>query len=179
MSTQQNDSPQEVSITDINREHVCRHEFHDGSNCLGVAEAHQLYCRWHRTADERHQRRTSARSQRKGQAVLDFDLPMIEDPASLQIAIQEVLDAIVDGRIKDRQAGHLLYGLQISQNNVKGNLYIRRRRYDISDLLDDLEEQQQVIAAAKLERQKRREQNKKPPQSATVAGKEAEAKQPS
>jgi hypothetical protein len=41
-------------------------------------------------------------------------LPTPEDPASIQLAVAQISDAILNGRIDKKSAGHLFYGLQIA-----------------------------------------------------------------
>jgi hypothetical protein len=49
----------------------------------------------------------------------DFELPAIEDSASIQIAVNRVLTAPSAGEIRRRHAALYLYGLQIARQNAK------------------------------------------------------------
>jgi len=161
----QREEEDDICITDFEKDHVCRHEFHDGSACMNVASPREHFCRWHRTAAEREARRIAYAKRRTKNAIRDLQIPMIEDPESLQLAIHEVMDAIIDGRVKDRRAGHLLYALQLAQSNLKGKLFLRHSKYDVFNLMNDLEDALQARQAAR-----------KPPQSAP-APTEVEKKQ--
>ncbi len=50
---------------------------------------------------------------------LDVDLGLLEDAASIQLAISNVLSALAHGRLETRRASVLLYGLQLASNNCK------------------------------------------------------------
>jgi len=54
----------------------------------------------------------------------DLALPAIEDPASIQIALTQVVSALASSRIDARRAGLLLYALQIASQNVDRRTYI-------------------------------------------------------
>jgi hypothetical protein len=45
-------------------------------------------------------------------------LPTPEDPASIQLAVAQICDALLNGRIDRKNAGHLLYGLQIASQLI-------------------------------------------------------------
>jgi hypothetical protein len=51
-----------------------------------------------------------------------LDLPPIEDPASIQLALIEILQALAANRLDPKRAGLLLYGLQVASVNVKNTL---------------------------------------------------------
>lgn len=148
---------EDIDFTDINQAHACEHVFHDGNTCMHVAPPGEQFCRWHDTAAKREERRMQwAAKRRNRKAIPDLDIPTIEDPQSLQIAIHEVMDAIIDGRLTDRRAGWLLYGLQLSRSNIKYHLHNPKMRYSLFNLIDDLEEDA-----------KEKRANKKRPQSIT------------
>ena len=50
---------------------------------------------------------------------LDVDLGLLEDTASIQLAISNVLSALAHGRLETRRASVLLYGLQLASNNCR------------------------------------------------------------
>ncbi len=50
---------------------------------------------------------------------LDVDLGLLEDTASIQLAISNVLAALAHGRLETRRASVLLYGLQLASNNCR------------------------------------------------------------
>ena len=48
----------------------------------------------------------------------DLKLPLLEDPASIQVAISRVMNAFVSARIDARRTGLLLYAIQIASQNI-------------------------------------------------------------
>jgi hypothetical protein len=48
-----------------------------------------------------------------------LSLPPVEDSASIQLALIEVLDALAANQIDPKRAGLLLYGLQVASSNAK------------------------------------------------------------
>ena len=50
-----------------------------------------------------------------------LELPSIEDAASIQLALIDVLQALAANRLDPRRAGLLLYGLQVASANLKHN----------------------------------------------------------
>ena len=50
---------------------------------------------------------------------LELDLGLLEDAASIQLAVSNVLTALALGRLETRRASVLLYGLQLASNNVR------------------------------------------------------------
>jgi hypothetical protein len=157
----------EVDLHDIKRDHLCFHTFHNGSFCDEVAMAGQRYCRWHSTAADRLARRVKASKRRTKEAIRDLLIPMIEDVYSHQIAVQEVMDAIIDGRLVDNRAAHLLYALQLAQNNIRKTMYFSHDKYTSASLENTLKEQLIEKLAAKYRHAdtEKRTAKKKPPQS--------------
>jgi hypothetical protein len=51
-----------------------------------------------------------------------LDLPPIEDAASIQLALIDILQALAANQLDTRRAGLLLYGLQVASVNVKNTL---------------------------------------------------------
>jgi len=48
------------------------------------------------------------------------DFPLIEDPRSLQIALNQVMQGLLRGSIDEHTAGQVLCGLQMAVGQVKG-----------------------------------------------------------
>ena len=48
-------------------------------------------------------------------------LPLLEDRSAIQLALAQILDALASARIDAKQAGLLLYGLQIASTNISGD----------------------------------------------------------
>ena len=90
----------------------CRHLFVDGHRCGSPSLRGEHFCYYHHTtrgfADERRSRRDWA----------EFELPQLEDRSSVLAAINEVLQRIACDKLPSKQAGLLLYGLQIASQNL-------------------------------------------------------------
>ncbi len=87
----------------------CRHVFTDGHRCLGHCLRHEPFCYFHHTA--RRPISNPAARRRRGTT---FTLPELEDRASIQLALSEILQRIAANDLDPKRAGHLLYGLQIA-----------------------------------------------------------------
>src|SRR5438270_10972642 len=48
-----------------------------------------------------------------------FALPPLEDANAIQVAVQEVITALLEKRLDNKRAGLLLYALQIASANLK------------------------------------------------------------
>ncbi len=87
----------------------CRHIHADGRQCGSVSLRNENFCYFH------HSTRVPIRNarERKGRRST-FDLPLIEDRASILRAISEIITRISTNEVDPRRAGLLLYGLQIA-----------------------------------------------------------------
>ncbi len=89
---------------------TCGHVRANGKLCEGPALRDSNLCYWHHKARQRRRHRHDAR----GPVVL----PLLEDGNAIQVSVQEVLHALLDGRLDNRKAGLLLYGLQVATSNL-------------------------------------------------------------
>lgn len=76
------------------------------------------YCHWHLSCVGR---RVKADKQEVTleYTVAPLDLPPLEDANSVQVAIMQVMDALLRHRIGPKISGQLLYALQIASSNLK------------------------------------------------------------
>ena len=89
---------------------MCRHIKTNGMRCQAPAMTDASYCYFHS--------RVHTIGKTKSKFCDDIQLPVIEDPASIQIAISQVAGALLNSRIDARKAGLLFYGLQIASQNI-------------------------------------------------------------
>jgi hypothetical protein len=82
----------------------CQHLRLSGASCAQPALRGRRFCRFH---DPAHRKPP------------DYSLPMVEDAASLQLAVMQVLRALADRAVDRRTAALMLYGLQIACINLK------------------------------------------------------------
>jgi hypothetical protein len=93
---------------------LCQHIKLNGVRCGSPALRERRYCFFHHRM---HDLRRIRRKRETPQTVVD--LPVLEDANAVQIAVQEVLTAVNDGRLDPRRAGLMLYGLNTAASNLK------------------------------------------------------------
>jgi hypothetical protein len=86
---------------------LCRHLKTNGVQCQSPALRDTNFCYFHGAM---------SRQRRKSDPFL---LPALEDANAVQIAVQEVIEALLEKRIDNKRAGLLLYALQIASANLK------------------------------------------------------------
>ena len=92
----------------------CQHTKLSGVRCGSPAMKGRRYCYFHRQVRLLQHRHSSKYARQK-----PFILPMLEDAASIQFALMEVTQAVLDDRISEKKAGLLLYALQTAALNLK------------------------------------------------------------
>jgi hypothetical protein len=102
-------TPAETATADPKRRYLCRHVFTEGHRCGSPALRGQSLCYNHGRS-----RREAPISGRSG----TFPMPRIDDRASIQLALYEVLSRLSGGDIDYKRGGILLYGLQIASSNL-------------------------------------------------------------
>jgi hypothetical protein len=98
-----------ASVIDPKRRYLCRHVYTDGHRCGSPALRGQNLCYYHLRS-----RRESPCANRGG----SFSMPRIDDRASVQLALFEILSRIAGGDIDHKRGSILLYGLQIASSNL-------------------------------------------------------------
>ena len=90
----------------------CEHIKANGLRCGSPALRQRRYCYFHFCAhDLRRRRRQHPNS--------PFVLPLLEDANSIQMAIQQVAEAVLEERIDNKRAGLVLFALQTAACNLK------------------------------------------------------------
>jgi len=89
---------------------LCRHIKTNGQRCQSPALRGSAYCYFHA--------RTHTMAKAKSSVWDDIKLPMLEDSASIQVAISQITDAFLSSRLDARHTGLLLYSLQIASQNI-------------------------------------------------------------
>ena len=90
---------------------LCEHIKTNGIQCGSPALSGENYCYAHRAHHAPHRKRAFC-----------FDpneLPVLEDGTSIQVALMNVLRAMMTGALDHRRAGLILYGLQIASSNLR------------------------------------------------------------
>jgi hypothetical protein len=97
---------------DPSKRYRCRHIFIDGHRCGSPSLRGEHLCYYHHTS------RGHAEEKRNRRTWTEFELPPLEDRSSVLAAVTEVLQRIACNNLPTKQAGLLLYGLQIASNNL-------------------------------------------------------------
>jgi hypothetical protein len=89
---------------------LCRHIKTNGKRCQSPALVGTAFCYYHT--------RTHMMAAPNYLKFDDLKLPLLEDSASVQVAISKITDAFACSRIDARRAGLLLYAVQIASQNI-------------------------------------------------------------
>ena len=90
----------------------CEHIKANGLRCGSPSLRQRRYCYFHFCAHD-------LRRRRRQQPNAPFVLPLLEDANSIQMAIQQVAEAVLEERIDNKRAGLLLFALQTAASNLK------------------------------------------------------------
>lgn len=106
----------------------CEHIKANGEFCGSPALRGRNYCYFHLTHIGRRLRTerayekfsaASAAASAADAANVPLEMPPLEDANSVQIALMQVMDAILHNRLDSKRAGLLLYGLQTASSNLR------------------------------------------------------------
>ena len=93
----------------------CQHIKVNGTQCGSPALRRHRLCYFHKSWQ---QTRIVLGANRARRAPAVFDLPMLEDANSIQVALMQVMRLILNGQIDAKNAGLLLYALQTASTNL-------------------------------------------------------------
>jgi hypothetical protein len=94
---------------------LCRHIKTNGQRCKSPALIGSAYCYFHS--------RVHTMAKAKSSIWDDVNLPMLEDSASIQVAISQIMAGFLSSRLDARHTGLLLYALQIASQNIDRTSY--------------------------------------------------------
>ena len=89
---------------------LCRHIKTNGKRCQSPALSGSAFCYFHS--------RVHTMAKAKSTIWDNIYLPILEDPASIQVAIHQITSAYLCSRLDARHTGLLLYALQIASQNI-------------------------------------------------------------
>ena len=116
----------------------CQHLKINGTQSGSPALRRHRFCYFHkRFQDERIQ--LSADRARRG--VATFELPILEDANSIQIALMQVMRLLVSGQLDHKTASLLLYALQTASTNLRLTKFAPLTNDVILDIRDVAETQ--------------------------------------
>jgi len=90
----------------------CGHIKVNGTQCGSPARRGETYCHYHR---ENQPERVKV----GGEAGREVLVPVFEDAQSIQSVVRQVAMLVLGGKIENKQAGLVLYALQIASANLK------------------------------------------------------------
>jgi len=94
----------------------CQHIKINGTQCGSPALRRNRFCYFHKRWADQRIRLNSARSRSKPAA---FDLPLLEDANSIQVALMQVMRLLASNQLDHKTAGLLLYALQTASVNLR------------------------------------------------------------
>lgn len=95
---------------------TCNHFHENGKLCRSAAVTDRDYCYFHLSI--RGRRLKMARARARGER-WHLELPPLEDLYAVQVALQQVLDAMADRHLDRHLGGLMLYGLQQAATNLR------------------------------------------------------------
>ena len=103
-------------LEDLNRDHQCHfYQAPTGQRCGSPALKGEYYC-YH------HHLKHATRAQRRvliDPEVTRMELPVIEDRASIFVALAAVVHRLAENTIDTRRAGQMIYGLQVAMRALE------------------------------------------------------------
>jgi hypothetical protein len=99
----------------------CEHVKANGEFCGSPALGGRHYCYFHLTHIGRRIRaeRARERAAQRGRQGAVLELPPLEDADSIQIALMQVIDAVLNERVDAKRGGLVLYALQTASSNLR------------------------------------------------------------
>jgi len=89
---------------------LCRHIKTNGKRCQSPALSGSVFCYFHS--------RVHTIAKTKSTISDNINLPLLEDPASIQVAISQIVSGLLSSRLDARRTGLLLYAIQIASQNI-------------------------------------------------------------
>lgn len=112
----------QMKIVNQTKTRQCEHIRTNGEFCGSPALRGRNYCYFHLTYIGRRLRaervRQKAAAYGVDPSVVPLELPPLEDANAVQMALTQVIDAILHNRIDSKRAGLVLYALQTASSNL-------------------------------------------------------------
>jgi hypothetical protein len=115
-----------MSLDDVPR---CQHVKVNGTQCGSPALRRRRYCFFHDKV-----RRERGRIAAETSAQRRFNLPLLEDANSVQVALMKVMQMLGSGTMDHRTAGLMLYALQTASINLRHTDF---EANDVTDVVID------------------------------------------
>src|SRR5271168_2553201 len=111
----------------------CQHIKMNGTQCGSPALRNRRQCFFHERI-----RRERARIAKDMSAQRGFDLPLLEDANSVQVALMKVIQMLGSGRMDHKTAGLVLYALQTASVNLRNAEFEADKATDVVIDRDDV-----------------------------------------
>jgi len=118
-------APKQTSVN------TCHHIKENGTRCGSPAVSRRRYCHYHLGMRGRRLKMARARARRERWQV---ELPPLENLYAVQVAAQNMLDALASGQLDRRLGMAMLHGLQQAASNLR----LPREVWDGSDRFDEV-----------------------------------------
>jgi hypothetical protein len=112
----------------------CQHVKINGTQCGSPALRRRRHCFFHERI-----RRERAKIAADTSAQRGFDLPLLEDANSVQVALMKTIQMLGSGRLDHRTAGLILYALQTASVNLRNAEFEVRRVTEVVIDRDDVD----------------------------------------
>jgi len=89
---------------------TCSHIKADGALCRAIPMKNKTRCYFHQQTQTRQRQLRNNRM---------LPMPVIEDVPSIQLALMDIVNRLAQGTIEARNAGLILYALQIASSNLR------------------------------------------------------------
>ena len=93
---------------------LCQHWMDNSTRCGSPAMRGTRYCYSHHLAQARGARKNAERARQRW-----FESAPLEDAASVQRALTQVMTRLLSGNIAHKRAGQILYRLQMASVNLR------------------------------------------------------------
>lgn len=126
----------------------CEHIKVNGEFCGSPALRGRNYCYYHLTYIGRRMRAQRAHANAADASSVALELPPLEDAASIQMSLMQVIDAILHNRLDTKRAGLVLYALQTASANLARADFSQTQGATVASGYDDFEEDFELGDAA-------------------------------
>jgi hypothetical protein len=116
-----------MGLEDVPR---CQHVKTNGTQCGSPALRRRKFCYFH----DRVRRERERIAANKSLMLRRFDLPLLEDANSVQMALMKVIQMLGSGELEHKTAGLMLYALQTASSNLR---YTEFEVEEVTDVVID------------------------------------------
>lgn len=138
----------QINIVSPRKPRQCEHIKVNGEFCGSPALRGRNYCYYHLTYIGRRMRAQRAHANAADASTVALELPPLEDAASIQMSLMQVIDAILHNRLDTKRAGLVLYALQTASANLARADFSQTQGATVAGGYDNFEEDFELGDAA-------------------------------